>query len=301
MAIYNSGMDEKVKKLLAYSSATTLFLTLTDHAEAQIMFTDVDPDIVVEAPGGIYELDLNNDAVTDFIFSATSAGATILTSLGANVFYGTHAVFADPQYINSIAAQAGAASGFAYPYALESAAVVGPSLIFQDAAFQTLGYNFYALQGADYTTIHAYGNWLGGKTDKFVGLKFVTGGFLHYGWLRMDTDSANRSFTIKSYAYEATANTPVTTSLVITGTDEHVRPGTFNVYAFHSTLYVSTQHVNGDEPSIEVFDGGGRKVYTAGLQSGSTQISLDHLPAALYIVRINSADKIFTKKIEIIK
>jgi hypothetical protein len=47
-----------------------------------------------------------------------------------------------------------------------------------------------------------------GLGDRYIGTKFSINGTIHYGWILVSLDD-NFLFTVKSYAYESTANTPI--------------------------------------------------------------------------------------------
>ena len=60
-------------------------------ANAQIVYTDVNPDVTYNTNGGVYALDLNNDGITDFDITFTTATISAgtnkyirITPLGAN-------------------------------------------------------------------------------------------------------------------------------------------------------------------------------------------------------------------------
>ena len=56
-------------KLLSYSAAAGALFALGQEADAQVIYTDVDPDSTVIAPEvqsqAIFEIDMNNDGTTD--------------------------------------------------------------------------------------------------------------------------------------------------------------------------------------------------------------------------------------------
>lgn len=56
------------KKLKAYSALAGVVAVAPMAVNAQIIYTNVEPDTVVNFPDGVYNLDLNNDGIIDFEF-----------------------------------------------------------------------------------------------------------------------------------------------------------------------------------------------------------------------------------------
>jgi hypothetical protein len=57
------------------------------------------------------------------------------------------------------------------------------------------------------------GPWLDVK-DKYLGLKFIVNGQIHYGWARLTTQQVTYCKVralLSGYAYESDANTPIVT------------------------------------------------------------------------------------------
>ena len=60
------------KRLTAYSTMAAAVLAITNEADAQVIYTDINPDKVVFTTGPLdsLHLDVDGDSVTDFIFNA---------------------------------------------------------------------------------------------------------------------------------------------------------------------------------------------------------------------------------------
>lgn len=57
----------RISRKKAYSAAALTFLA-AGGAEAQVVLTDIDPDVTYSAPDGVFYLDLDNDGTEDFLF-----------------------------------------------------------------------------------------------------------------------------------------------------------------------------------------------------------------------------------------
>lgn len=287
----------KNKKRLAQYSSAALFIAAASETNAQVQYTDVDPDVVVNAPGGQFDLDLNNDDITDFVFSASSANAVYITSFGANNFYVINAVFGNPLNANSIA---GTASGeFVYPYAILEDISIGSGVEFHNNSFQSLAYNFYGIiSSVFYYPIFQGGNWFGGETNKYIGLKLEKDGSTYYGWLRMDVFTNNKGFLIKDYAVEAAANTAITTdSSLNVGIQEIQQEDHFSAFVSDKILHLQLNYDVNSETLFNLFDLSGKLLYQEALSEQETIIDLHNLAASSYIIQIISDHSTFSKKI----
>lgn len=287
-------------QLSQYSAAAATFLAAST-GNTQVIYTDIDPDITIDAPGGVYELDIDNNGATDIIFSATSL--SFISSSEDGVFQNyLNAVFVSPISSNVIAGQTGMISGFAYPYALENAFVIDSAIEFTNVYFQSLAYSFYAIKnGTELIPILSAGNWLNGETDKFIGLRFKIGSENHFGWARLDVSENNNSFTIKDYAYNSIANTAIITDLIEVAIDENNNPSYPVVYVWSNSLFVNwtaetTQQQNG---FLQVVSLNGSVIKEYSISKNNTSIDLSSLNTGIYISIIHLGDIYYRSKIYI--
>jgi hypothetical protein len=178
---------------LAGSAAGVGVLALAQPAEAKIIYK---PANVHLGTGAIhhYQLDLNDDGVKDFSFSYTypvdhSAGLLVqplpLKKQGANGVLNL--------------------TGFDFPSDLPTGAVVGPKRHFQTAQQQVMAWwHEYG------NTQSSQGNWRNVK-NRYLGLKFLIKGKVHYGWARLSVSFrfGDIQGTLTGYAYETIANKPI--------------------------------------------------------------------------------------------
>ena len=54
------------KKIKSYSALAGSIIAVSASADAQVVYTDVSPDSVINTSGGFYNIDLNADGTTDF-------------------------------------------------------------------------------------------------------------------------------------------------------------------------------------------------------------------------------------------
>lgn len=187
-------------KLTAYTisaaAAGVAILATTPSSEAEIIFTPVNGVI---APGDKYGIDLNGDGVIDFTIendlhlSTTPFGddLDIAPAKGNGVWQGPRERFNGK---DAAALQAGVPVGSGKPF-----------------VFQEVNMAYASLTASTYVS---GGPWRNVK-NRFLGLRFVIDGEVHYGWARLTvlTDSHREMVraTLTGYAYETEANTPILT------------------------------------------------------------------------------------------
>lgn len=221
------------RSLVAYVAAAgaagTGMLALAQPADAEVVYTPANTPILVNTP---LSLDLNNDGTADFVLSNN-----YLAGLAKSC---TVCSFFEDAVLKETPAQAGNA-GWAITSSVithgeaihkrkkgktqEKVAapafwgvVVGSQRKFQSgalvmdsvAAFQTI-FGFYSTQSV--------GQWGKGRQipGPYLGLKFMIGSEVHYGWARVVVSAQQQSLTITAtltgYAYETVPNRPIITGV----------------------------------------------------------------------------------------
>lgn len=203
------------KRLLAYVSAASAAgvgtMALAKPVEAKIVYTRVNESI-----GQLTTLDLNNDGKPDFEFCIRTDSDTCPSSgrrgLGRKhrpgpiieLFVGQPpGASKENQIFGSLVMFSGA-------YALPAGVVVGPKTKF------TPGAKFMAGCAAA-TTSSCGGQW-SNAPHRYLALKFVISGQIHYGWARLNvtwnlTDCC--SATLTGYAYETIPNKSIVTGNIV--------------------------------------------------------------------------------------
>jgi hypothetical protein len=175
------------KMLAAYATTATAvgvaLLAAVQPADAKIIYTKINV-----AAHGSYLLDLNNDGVPDFNIRFCSCGGS-----GTNLWIEV----SSSRYLhaggNAIRVQAASPGSAA---ALLKGALIGPNRPFTNPPY---GYGAWMAWFAPYSS---GGPWLN-VTNRYLGLKFLIHGQVHYGWARL-TKVGLWNFTVTGYAYETT-------------------------------------------------------------------------------------------------
>lgn len=169
---------------LAAGAAGVSVLALAQPAEAKIAYTPAYKKVLTN--GGPAFLDLNHDGVNDFYLT------NVLGGRSTTQFWVLKVV---PGHGNQIF---GGSNGGGYFVAsdLSAGKAIGPNKQHFGAA--TIMYRM----GLYYS--HTIGSW-GNVHDRFLGLRFLIKGKVHYGWARLNVSSVHGkslTATLTGYAYE---------------------------------------------------------------------------------------------------
>ena len=184
---------KKGGKIAAYSAMAGAFMATAANADAQIIYTDVTD--FTGATGDLLSIDMDADSTSDFLLFANSNTAGNWSWVYAIGNLGSG--YGGPS--NMIAGYSGAI--LPYGSALDAGDLVGSALSFVSNS-NNVGWLASMYSSVTYAPFANTG-------DKYLGVKFLSGGTLHYGWMRLSCTVAPVTYTIRDYAYEATANTPI--------------------------------------------------------------------------------------------
>jgi hypothetical protein len=196
----NARLD---KKLITYAAAAGAGLLIAQQAEGKIVYTPA--NIQVHSPNYKFGLDVNHDGIRDFYFYLFEAprGSEGLRISTTKLF---------PH--NGIMGTNGFAS------ALSSGVTVGPGQVFQSNRSLDMANDLCE------SFCSTSGNWANAQ-DKYLGLRFVIQGNVHYGWVRMNVNAKSLFTTtfITGIAFETVPNQAIVTGQ--TQTAEVLEPRRF--------------------------------------------------------------------------
>ena len=269
-----------------YAALAAAFLH-QKNAIAEVIYTDIEPDIVINNTGQMFLLDINDDGITDFNFLFSTTNFANFPYYGGINFYQLNAIFALPQNDNAIAAFTGSYGAYIYPYVIEEGVSIGPLTgNFSDKSIQTMAYQFYAIiQSYFYYPLINVGDWVFGETKKYVGLQLHANDSIYYGWLRLDVATNNRSFTVRDFALETVAETAISTFIPVA--INQISP-TLNcdIFANANTVHINLNSANFKNASATIYDLNGRQILEQELSNGNNRILVDNVPAGMYIVYV---------------
>ena len=286
------------KKLLQYSSLAAAFLSMQSESHTQVVYTNLEPDIVLDEDFEMGGVDLDNNGTYDFAFlniSYTYTSGIHISTLSQKIFAGAYGTSA-----NEIA---GIEDVYYLPYALSTNESIDDTLSFQNAGLQRMAYRIYhSIETGEGDTLLF--TWIGGEwypelLDHYLGVHFVDENLdYHFGWIRCDVKDEGRMLVVKDYAYEAEIDKPIlagdigdTTTLAI----ENLPDFEFVITMLdHAVRVVGSFKTVGS--LIFVYDINGNQLYTDVMDQTQKTIPLN-VPAGIYIISFVKDFQQISKKI----
>jgi len=195
----SAGVD---RHLRAYAVAATAAgigaLAGTQQAEARVIYTPANQPINSNAT---FKLDLNNDGIADFTFTNIYTSTIIIPQTGSTSIVNAYLELGGAQASNQAIV-----NGKKFCAAIPAAKKVDGAGHFgtrassvMEACHKEIGLSFE-------------GPWDNVK-NRYLGLKFLINGKVHYGWARLDVSLSRCAInaTLTGYAYETIPNKPITT------------------------------------------------------------------------------------------
>ena len=271
----------------AYTSMATAFLALGQQAEAQVIYTDFDPDILLI--GGNHGIDFDADGTNDLNILHIS---NVITTSSGTALLNEAAVNGEVIGI--------ASSGYLYPSALASGVEIGSS----DPNWGIPGaVGFLGIRLVTSSSTSSNGYWIG--ESAFLGCRFtVPGGGTHYGWVQLSVDTAVGSITIHGYAYESTPGLSIIAGnqggmAAVADLEGPARLEVFPNPVKDLTTVRFGEALQG-QVNVEVLDGVGRV-----LQQQSTTIDAERsmtldlgaLPAGTYFIAVRNNKRVLHRTV----
>jgi hypothetical protein len=287
-----------------------LILIFSRFSEAQIVYTDINPDITINAMDSIYHLDLNNYGINDYLIRIYSVSTPSMC--GSHGYNTNHYI-----RILSLDSNAVLDGSTLNPQALYVNTLIDfnaqfwnydslQSLVAQTSICRNTGvhtccgglrpYGFCCHDTWSWWGYSYSGTW-NQLSDKFLGLKFHAGGNNYYGWLRMSTSGL--SVTIKDYAYNSN---PFQTILAgdngfgSTGIIENNRKY-FSVYSFNKILFIDINENTNAQGTLSVFDIMGHQIKKIVILNPQIKVDMNDFENGIYIITMQTNGEMETGKI----
>lgn len=196
-------LSEPVHQLLsryavAASAAGVGVLALTQSAQAKIVYTPAHLKLYSDAK---FPIDFNHDGHTDFQFYQWV--------YGSSAGFGSGLTVANSYAPPSNAVVATGSLGGHQAVAIKAGESIGPHRNF--ASGGRMGTVNYSFNSHKRSWKGPWANGGRGLKDRYVGVKFVIGTEMHYGWARVSMKISDNKVepTLTGYAYETIANKPI--------------------------------------------------------------------------------------------
>jgi|SRR5271165_4064785 len=183
--LINSKLEKNLAAYIAAATAAGGMLALAPSAEAKVVYTAANTVI-----NGKTTLDLNHDGIADFVIGYQELDKSIVLFVGPQVAGNEMRL-----------ASGGAAAGF-------FGVPVGPGEKF--AATNSYSWGLIMAVAGSYSVTWFFGPWAN-ATNRYLGLKFLINGQVHYGWARLSVPDYihGHAVILTGYAYETTPNTNI--------------------------------------------------------------------------------------------
>ena len=298
-------MNETLQKRInSYTMAAGCFLYLNQEASAQVVYMDIDPDIVLSDGGQAAEIDMNDDGISDFFFHNNSFlyydTSWLSTRTMKNILVG-------PDEIGN--ALAGISNYFTtgygeftryYPFAVNQGSLISELNSWQTTETQIMALRVYSSDGAVVGS-GGYCYWFNfaipETIDHFLGIRFKDEeSLLHYGWIRCDVLDNGRTLIIKDYAYEmepdyliAAGDTAHFVSILDNDKDQPF------ITSFGNIISISIKSVQNDV-NVYIYETSGKLIYQASLTEKISNFTL-LVPHGVYLINLQLNNKSYNKKV----
>ena len=289
--------------LLQYSTAAVSLLGVTS-ASSQVVYTDIDPDVVLDEPDEIFGIDLDDDGLNDFNFFNESFTTTVFYGDLANV----KALFvgAFDTMLNGIAGSTGFLSGgggYTYyrPYIIQDGEIIGGAFNFYNNNYQTLAMEIDEFS-SPFPPTHN-GNWYyfyGGEViEKFLGISFTDeDNIKRYGWIRCSVIDSGPTLIIHDYAYELQPDYPIIAGDTVSYVDIKGQPSLVaTVYSFNKAVYINLQIQTPTQ--LTIVDLNGQTILAKTLYHQVEIVEMNYFPKGIYLVTLKEGEKLLTAKVAI--
>jgi hypothetical protein len=293
MKTLSSSNKTRLKQYTAIAGA----LVAQGNVNAQVVATNLNPDIIVDSLSAPYALDFNNDANPELQFfvqhisGASSTQGVQFTYEGAIA-----ATVLSPGVSVMGALGTGSSSSSSFQIsALNNGDPISAAANF-DSSAATLGLDILVDAGLLGQIPIQQGNFLA-QSNKFLGAKLTAGANTYYGWVELSVNTNASQITIHGYGYQATANSPILAGegansgldlisladkVTIVGTPEHV-----NINVTPDLIGASVSFVSMS----------GQTLKTDKLSDVNNTLSFDELSTGIYQVVVSNGIEKTTQRI----
>ncbi len=296
--------DDIVKDKIKKYSVLAGVVLAGGAVNAQIQYTDMDPDVVVDPTNSPYMLDLNGDSVDDiqFAVSATS-GAGSSSYMGIPFTY-TYAV----QYavaamsgggldgINSVTSSGSAFEVEAHDFGAEIGAAgdfssSGALGVVGNVNVPAFGINQQINEGA---FLNSNGGTLG---EKYLGYSLSGASGSNYGWIRLSVADSAASITIMSHAINTVVDQSIYAGNAASVSDASIDDKVSIISSIENVKISVTNELLGG--NLAIIDMTGKVVSQVSVENTTTLISTKDFNTGIYIVRFTFNNEVVNKGIYI--
>ena len=288
-------------KLAAYSAIASSLLLVGKFVDAQIVYTDISPDLKFfdfnsYSNPDSFRLDLNNDGMFDFKIYALWYSHTYPTFTTNSIDVSAFA-YNDNKFAVATAT---------YIDTLDLNDTISVSMNWVEPGL--LGY-LHAFWDIESSAGSNYDFWSQNKglwqdvSDKFIGLRLIANGNTFYGWIRLDVElePSYHKILIKDYAYNTTPNEQILagdTGGYPLGSSVSSEGEIFEIYPNPANGTITVRFPISKSAEIVVFNFIGEEVMKQAVAAGALSVAVDVsvLAPGTYFIKARNDEGIYTSR-----
>lgn len=299
-----------------YALFAQTFLLMAAKSNAEVIYTDIEPDLLLDTLDEVGGVDMNNDGIYDFAFLNGYAQWSIYSSFGDPVGFNIRLCQWAGGYgtpINQIAGNAVYFSayyggGFSryYPFTLETNQLISEKLTFQSWGYQRMAFKSYRNDNLYSIFDHIFdsgGYWFPNVSDQFLGVRFQDNEEqIHYGWIRCSVIDSAEGLIIHDYAYETEINHPIAAGSLESYVDIQNMTANnfnFNVYSFNKKIYIISDKIT-PECTFVVYDINGKILNSGLVNAKQIQTTVKDFTGTCVVQIKNHDESVFQKQVVVI-
>ena len=293
-------VKDKIKKYSVLAGA----VLAGGAVNAQIQYTDIDPDIVVDPSNSPYTLDLNGDSVDDieFTVSATSgAGSSSYMGIPFTYTYAVQYAIAGMNNgglagVNSVTSSGSTFAVDAHDFGAEIGAAddfssSGALGVVGNVNVPAFGINQEINDGA---FLNSNGGTVG---EKYLGYSLSGASGTNYGWVRLSVADSAATITIMAHAINTVADQSIYAGNAASISDASIDDKVSIVSALECVkVKVPSDLLGGN---LSIFDMTGKVVSQVSVENINTTLSTKDYNTGIYIVRFTFNNEVVNKRIYI--
>lgn len=291
------NLSQKNKSRLKQYTAVAGAIVAQGNINAQVVVTDVNPDVVVDSLSATYALDFNNDANPELNFFVQHISGASSTQGIQFTYEGAVAGVNITSGMNLVGAVGTGSSSSSFQLtALNNGDPISSAANFGTSSGNALGVDLLVDAGILGQLPIQQGNFLN-QSNKYLGGKLTAGANSFYGWVELSVNANASQITIHKYAYQSTPNTQI-----LAGEGSNV--GLENVALADKVTIVGTPdqvkiNVTPDliGSSVSFVSMSGQTLKTEILNDVNNSISYDGIQTGIYQVVVSSSTEKTTQRI----
>lgn len=292
MKTLSSSNKTRLKQYTAVAGA----LVAQGNLQAQVVATDLNPDIIVDSLSAPFALDFNNDANPELNFFVQNLSGASSTQGVQYTYEGALAGIALSPGVSVMgAAGTGSSSSSFQISALNNGDQISAAWNFSSSA-AVLGLDILVDAGLLGQIPIQQGNFRD-QANKFLGAKLTAGANTYYGWVELSVNANASQITIHGFGYQSTANSQIlagegansglelislSDKVTIVGTPEHVN------------INVTPDLIGANVSFVSM---SGQSLKTEKLTDVNNTLSFDDLSTGIYQVVVSNGVEQTTQRV----